>query len=86
MPKIISAKDNREVELQDGERIQEACEELGIPFQCTNGICGTCMIDIVEGEENLSDLTEEENDLERDRTHRLACQCKIKSGNVKVDF
>ena len=57
MAKIFNVKTNESKEVQDGEPIQKASEELGVPFNCTNGICGTCMIDIVEGEENLSELT-----------------------------
>jgi len=41
---------------------------------------------VVEGKENLSELTEEEKDLGRDKEHRLACQCKIKEGEVKIGF
>ena len=86
MAKIISSRTGEEKEIKDGENIKDACEDMGVPFQCTDGICGTCMIDVVEGEENLSELTEQENDLERDREHRLACQCRIKKGIVKIDF
>ena len=35
------------VKLDDGSSIKEACEELGIPFGCNAGICGTCKIEIV---------------------------------------
>lgn len=86
MAKVINNKTKEEIEVKDGEKIREAVEELGVPFCCTNGICGTCMIDIVEGEENLSELTQQEVDMERDRTHRLACQCQIKKGNIKIEF
>ena len=86
MAKIINAKTGEEVYVNDGERIEESCEKLGVPFSCTNGICGTCMIDIIEGEDNLSELTEQEDDLGRERKHRLACQCKIKGGEVKIEF
>ena len=44
------------------------------------------MIDIVEGQENLSELTQEEKDMGMNKTRRLACQCKIKSGNVKIKY
>ena len=73
-------------EVPDGDELQETCEDMGVPFACTSGICGTCMIDIVEGEDNLTELTEMETDLGMDKTQRLACQCKIKSGNVKIRF
>ena len=86
MPKIINSKTQESEEVKEGERIQEACEKLGVPFSCEDGICGTCMIDIKKGSENLSELTEQEYDLARDKEHRLACQCKINTGNVEIDF
>jgi len=86
MAKIISAKTDQEIEILNGEPIKEACRKLDVLFGCEDGLCGTCMIDIVEGENNLSELTQAEIDLERDEKHRLACQCKIKKGDVKIDF
>ena len=86
MAKIILKKTDKSQEIKDGEPIRQACEELGVPFGCRNGNCGTCMIDIVEGEDNLSELSVAEKILERDKKHRLACQCKIEKGEVVVDF
>lgn len=77
-------KDNKELEVEDNSPIKDACMKLGIPFGCQSGICGTCKIEILEGEDNLSDLTQEENDMDLDRTHRLACQAHIKSGKVII--
>jgi len=86
MAKIINSKTKQEIEIPEGESIQEACEKLGVPFGCQNGLCGTCMINIDSGEENLSELTEEEKILERDKKHRLACQCKIKKGEIRISW
>ena len=86
MAKIISVKTDEEIEVINGEKIQEACRKLNVPFSCETGVCGTCMIDIVKGEDNLSELTEEEKALKRDKRHRLACQCKIYSGEVTINF
>jgi ferredoxin len=86
MAKIIQTKTGQEIEVNDGESIKEACEKLGVPFGCQNGLCGTCMIDVDSGEDNLSELTEEEEILERDKKHRLACQCKIKEGEVGIGW
>jgi len=86
MGKVISSKSEREVLVKDGSEMREACEDLGVKFSCRNGLCGTCMIDVLEGEENLSPLTEAEKVLKRDSKNRLACQCKIEKGNVKIDF
>lgn len=82
----ILKTDGKQVEVPDGYPIRDAGEELGVPFGCRSGLCGTCKIDIVEGEENLSELTEEEVAMDRDRKHRLACQAKIKEGTVTIKF
>lgn len=86
MPKIINKKTGQEIEVAEGENIKDACEKLGVPFGCQNGMCGTCMIKIESGEDNLSELTEEEEILERDIKNRLACQCKLKKGDVEFSF
>ncbi|MGE3953762.1 MAG: 2Fe-2S iron-sulfur cluster-binding protein [Parachlamydiales bacterium] len=87
MGKLIFEDTGEEAELPEGERIQEACEEAGIPFACTEGICGTCCIEVTEGMENLSDYTEAEQDFLGDLDfERLACQCQIKNGTVRIKF
>ncbi|MEK6819653.1 MAG: 2Fe-2S iron-sulfur cluster binding domain-containing protein [Nanoarchaeota archaeon] len=86
MAKLIYKKTGAEKEIADGEKIKIAAEELGVLFGCEDGICGTCMINVVEGEKNLTDITQAEKDLERDAKNRLACQCRIKKGKVVVDF
>jgi ferredoxin len=82
MAKIII--DNQEKELANGSKIRETCEILGVPFACRAGVCGACKIDILEGAENLTELTQEEIDLGRDKNHRLACQVTIISGTIKI--
>ena len=79
--------DSEEVELEDGSPIKDACEEAGVPFACTEGVCGTCVIEVIEGKENLTEMTQEELDfLGETDEERLACQCRIKSGEVKIDY
>jgi ferredoxin len=84
MATIKNAKTGKVQRIADGESIKDACKVLGVEFNCTGGICGTCMIDIVKGEENLTPLTKEEKALTRDKKHRLACQCRIKKGEVEI--
>lgn len=88
MPKLIFEHNGEEVELEENAPIAEACEEAGVPFACTEGVCGTCVIEIKEGFENLSSPTQEEEDfLGADpKEERLACQCKIRKGTVKINF
>lgn len=87
MPKLKFEDHSEEFELPEGSPIAEACEEVGVPFACTEGVCGTCVIEVKEGMENLSEFTQEEEDFlgELD-CERLACQCKIKKGEVTLSF
>lgn len=88
MSKLIFDHSGEEIELEDGSPISEACEEAGVPFACTEGVCGTCVIEVVDGMPNLTEPTQEEDDFlgEDTASERLACQCKIKSGDVKIRF
>ena len=85
MAKLIHHDTNEEHHLEDGSELQEACEEAGVPFACTEGVCGTCVIEVTEGMENLSEFSEAEADFLGDLgCERLACQCKIMGGCVKI--
>lgn len=88
MAKLIFDHNGDEIELPDDSPIAEVCEEAGVPFACTEGVCGTCVIVIKEGKDNLSQPTQEEEDFLGEGTcdERLACQCRIKKGNVKISF
>jgi len=87
MAKLVFVDGGEEYQLNDGDPIAQICEEAGVPFACTEGICGTCVIEVVEGMENLSDFTQEEEDFLGDMDkERLACQCKIRGGCVKIKF
>jgi len=78
--------DAKEIEIPDNSPIADACEQLGVMFSCRVGVCGICKIEIIEGMENLNPKTNEENDMGLADNERLACQCKIKTGTVKIKF
>ncbi len=87
MAKLIFEETKEEYDLPDGSSIIEPCEEAGVPFACTEGVCGTCVIEVTEGMENLSEFNQAEVDfLGELHCERLACQCKIKHGCVKIKF
>lgn len=88
MAKLKFQNTDEEIELPDGSKLAEPCEEAGVPFACTEGVCGTCVIEIVSGHENLSSPTQEEKDFlgEDTRGERLACQCLLKQGQVIIKF
>lgn len=87
MPKLIFNDGEEEREVEEETPLKELCEEVGVPFACEEGICGTCVIEVEEGMENLSEFTQEELDfLGEQDCERLSCQCKINKGTVKVKF
>jgi ferredoxin len=87
MAKLYFEDTKEEVELPDGAPIMPPCEQAGVPFACTEGVCGTCVVEITEGMEYLSEFNQAEADfLGNLGNERLACQCKINSGCVKIKF
>ena len=82
---VILASESQEVELNPGP-IMSAAEELGVPFSCRQGICGTCEVEVVEGMENLEPKNDKENNMKLPDGSRLCCQAEIKQGKVKIDF
>jgi ferredoxin len=89
MAKLIFVNNEKEFVLEDGVNITDACEKAGIPFACGGeGICGSCLVEVIEGMKNLSPPTEAEKDFlgEDVSKQRLACQCRILKNTVKLKF
>lgn len=76
---------NQEVSVPDGESFIDQAEELGVPFGCTMGNCGTCITIVKDGMENLSPQNEQELEFRLEDGERLMCQCKILGGTVVLD-
>jgi ferredoxin len=87
------------VELRIGDRVLavttgtpllEVCENEDLPlcFSCRDGACGTCLVHVVEGGENLSPRSENEDivlpELSDDPRARLACQVRV-LGPVRIE-
>ena len=88
-------------EIAEGAVLWESLEDQGhtLPSGCLAGSCGSCRINILEGSENLSDLSVIEKDtidhlnksyLEshgeewlKGKNLRLSCRTKVK-GDVKI--
>jgi len=89
MAKLVFQNNNETVDLPDGSPIGEACENAGLPFACSGGLCGTCIVRVLEGGENLSEPTAAELDFlgpEGVKEERMACQCQIMKGTVTIAF
>lgn len=78
--------EGEEREIADGSRVQELCEDMGMPFGCTEGLCGTCRCAILKGMENLEPLNDLEMDMGLEDGERLACQCVVISGSVEFSI
>ena len=88
--KIDLIPDNTEISISEDETILTASLRNDIQHHhaCGGlGMCSTCRVEIIEGEDNLSPKSKSEQNLskklELPSNIRLACQTKIK-GNVKL--
>ena len=89
MPKIRFEDDDLEVEAEVGANLRDVAMREGssIPFGCEQGICGTCLIEVPEGDDNLNDAEDQEMEtleaMGAEDGQRLACQCQAE-GDVTV--
>jgi ferredoxin len=94
MSVIKFVNENREVIVANGANLRFKALENNIDIytfmgKLTNcggyGQCGTCVVEVVEGEENLSPRTEVENRKLKKKpdTYRLACQTLV-NGPVSI--
>lgn len=90
MLKVTFTNTGDEAEVPEGSKLMDVTKERGWPiaYGCEDGVCGTCLIEPIEGKENLSAMEDTESQtldmmMMKDGNHRLACQCKIK-GDVKI--
>jgi ferredoxin len=73
-------------EAPDGGPLVDLCDAATapVPFSCRSATCGTCRVEILEGEALFEPREPAEDDLLAifgDPTHfRLACQAKLKKG------
>ncbi len=95
MARIKFIKENKEVEASLGANLRFTAQENSVDIytlvgkltQCGGyGQCGTCVVDIIEGGENLSPRTAVEEKMLRKRPSscRLACQTIIQ-GSASVE-
>ena len=92
MARLRFKQHDREAIVSDGSELLQACRidpSLPIRFGCQKGQCGTCLIHVSEGVENLSRMTKQEKETllanGKGSGFRLACQCAIMHGTVIID-
>lgn len=61
---VVAARSGKTVQVQEGQPLTAALRSIGIKVEvsCEQGVCGTCLCDVLEGEPDHRDhyLTEEE--------------------------
>ncbi len=87
--KVIFADIDLSVNVPAGTRVIEISEKVGsgIVYGCRECDCGTCLMKVEEGWDNLSEPSVLEQKVLREnlagRHYRLACQAQV-LGDVKV--
>ncbi len=78
------------VNVPAGTRIIEISEKVGsaITYGCREGDCGTCMMKVTDGWNNLTEPSVLEDKILRDnfagKHNRLACQAQVLGGAISV--
>lgn len=94
MAKVTFIKDGKPVIVatdEAGKNLLELAQDndVNMEYACGgNGVCTTCLIKVQKGEENLGELTEQEELMledSNDKTTRLGCQCQV-NGDSTVEL
>ncbi len=85
-PPAILSNGSEDIVVEPLTNLIDAAEQLGVPFSCTEGKCGTCLSKVTKGAENLTPLNETEEIYGVDEGERLLCQAQIKSGRVEIEI
>ncbi|MFN8790128.1 MAG: 2Fe-2S iron-sulfur cluster-binding protein [Bdellovibrionales bacterium] len=91
MPRISFVKTKAPLQVEVGANLMQALLEGGLPVASSckgDGVCCKCVIQIVQGEANLSPRNDREQELsERNRLQdhvRVSCQTQV-FGDITVD-
>jgi len=84
---VVAARSNKTVQVAEGQSILDALAQVGIKIEisCEQGVCGTCLCDVLEGEPDHRDvyLTEEEKAA---NDQILVCCSRARSKKLVLDI
>jgi ferredoxin, 2Fe-2S len=94
MPKVTFLPLDLTVEVEQGTTLLDAALDNGIEIEHNCGgvcACTTCHVIVKKGEDNLSELEDNEDDRLNMAdgltiTSRLGCQAKVENGDVTVEI
>jgi len=91
MPRITVLPGASTAIVEPGELLLKAGEKAGVEMEagCFNCFCGTCVVEVVSGMENLAQPTPDELDVldgwnKDPQAYRLACCVRIHTGDVVI--
>lgn len=72
----------------NGENVVAGARKAGLdlPFSCKVGVCATCRTKVVKGEVAMDHNYDALEDWELEQGYVLACQAKVKSPVLEIDF
>ncbi len=80
------------VELEDGKNLSEVLDTTNSPvlFGCRTGICGTCVVKVIEGAGSVDEPSSDELEVlelckGEGKDTRLSCLMKC-NGDVKLEY
>ncbi|HLC69291.1 MAG TPA: 2Fe-2S iron-sulfur cluster-binding protein [Candidatus Bilamarchaeaceae archaeon] len=87
---IIKNDGDLALEVANGTCLEQLEGKCTVLFACKTASCGSCLVRVVEGAENLEPPNDQEKlGLEAFGTmptQRLCCQAKIKQDTVKLEY
>jgi ferredoxin len=91
MPKVTVLPADLSAEVEPGESLLKAGERAGaqMKFACGSCFCGTCVVEVVSGMDNLSAPTPAELEVleqinKSPAQYRLACCTRLERGEVQI--
>jgi ferredoxin len=95
--RVEIANDFLAINVKPGATIQDIIEQAGsgLPFGCRDGECGTCVVEVLQGMEYLSERTAKEEKVLKEveatnpaKNLRLSCQMKVAkpNGHVRLKY
>ena len=90
MAKVHVKNTGEQVDVPDGTQLEYLDGKSSVLFACKSATCGSCMVKVLEGMDNLEAPNEAEGTglqaFATDPKHRLMCQCKIKKGEITIEY
>lgn len=84
---VVAARSNKTVQVAEGQTILDALAQVGIKIDisCEQGVCGTCMCEVLEGEPDHRDVyfTDEEKAA---NDQILVCCSRAKTNKLVLDI